>query len=182
MAKKRLKLGNKAKDVASGMVGVLTSRHVLFDGTVQFGLTPASASERESSEAKIIDEAQLVYVEDAIESTPPTSTTVMMGGLYRDELTGFTGTAGERVEFINGCVYYVLFPKPTLIQRFFGSTTDPKMFSAGRLVSVKKLSESYRESMTKPKEQNKPKAPTVETKEDTETKSVGGPTRSFGQY
>ncbi len=37
--------------------------------------------------------------------------TFQLGDILRDSITGFSGTATSRVEYINGCIHYGLVPK-----------------------------------------------------------------------
>lgn len=56
-----------------------------------------------------------------------------LGSILRDSITGFTGTATSRVEYLTGCVQYGIVPKCGKD----GKSTSVEYYDEQRLVFVK---------------------------------------------
>jgi hypothetical protein len=60
--KKQIELGNKVKDIVSGLIGIVVQKTEYLNGCVQYGVTPPVKKDSTDIVTYSIDEQQLEYV------------------------------------------------------------------------------------------------------------------------
>jgi hypothetical protein len=104
----RIKLGMMAKDIATGLTGVVTRRVDQLSGNTQFVLQPAGDG-KTAPDGHQIDHQQLEkvdngYMDRVIEVTEPTK--LRLGQKLRDMVSGHEGIATSKHTFMNGCEFF----------------------------------------------------------------------------
>lgn len=111
----KIKLGNKVKDIVTGMSGTATARTKYLNGTTQVLIKPEGVNnDGKSMEGEWVDVGQVVYVDNGVTNdvatVEQTKTNIKLGDLV-EHFSGFKGTTTERIEYLNGCVYFGVTPK-----------------------------------------------------------------------
>lgn len=66
MSKHKFVLGNRIKDLVSGVEGITTSRIEYINGCVQYSISPAADKDGKQPESFHYDQNQLEFVDDGI--------------------------------------------------------------------------------------------------------------------
>ena len=82
----KFKLGNKIKDLVSGVEGITTGRIEYLNGCVQYNITPPADKDGKQAESFYYDQNQLVIVDDGI------STKITTGNPAGNKNTGAAPT------------------------------------------------------------------------------------------
>lgn len=131
-------IGVEVRDRVSGFAGIAICKCWLLNGNVQFGLQPKGEAAN-MAEAKFVDFHLLEEIGKGVSAdVPPVDKTVTLnvGDVARDTVTGLKGTIIERIHFQNGCVYFIIQPKASILGRFIGEMPDSKQFMHQRLAKV----------------------------------------------
>lgn len=109
---KKVEMGHSAKNIITGIEGIVTARSETLNGTIQFCVTPEGVTpDGKPHEIKWMDEALLVGTDaNAMVAHELTKTNIVLGTTV-EHFSGFRGIALERIEYINGCVYIGVMPK-----------------------------------------------------------------------
>lgn len=114
-SKKPLEMGCKAKDAVTNFEGIITSKLTQLRGNVMWGLQPPLKKAGDSMpESIFVDEHLLIRTGDGVSKLIlPTDAEVKvkLGEEVEDTITSFAGTITSRVDYSNGCVYFVVDPK-----------------------------------------------------------------------
>jgi len=102
--KEEILLGQKVKCVVTNFEGVVTSISQYIHGTRRIGIQPPVGEDGKIPEGQDIDEPQLVItnLKQVIKVKMP-KPMILIGQEVVDPVTGFTGIAIGRCDFINGC-------------------------------------------------------------------------------
>lgn len=122
--KKPIRLGHKATDLVTGMVGFVTAYTDALGSARRWTLQLTEVKDGNYPNAFDIDDAQLEYVETKKPLTPtdpdPAMMAIELGSSVMDRVSEYRGKTVARIVFLNGCVYYrlegpVMKDKPTEI-------------------------------------------------------------------
>jgi hypothetical protein len=112
-----IKTGITAKDLTTGIKGILVAKQTLIGGTVQFNLQ-FDSSKKSTKACKYpavfsIDAIQLAYVDPGISdcAVEPVPATLQLGEPVTDIISGFKGVLTCETVFLNGCRYYTVEAK-----------------------------------------------------------------------
>lgn len=109
-----IKLGNKIKSTVTGFEGVTTSKSISLSGSEQYNIRPHGLNRDGDSITGIwydIQEVELIDVgifNGKINELPHSDIEL---GDDVEHISGFTGTVVERIEYMNGCLYFGVLPK-----------------------------------------------------------------------
>ena len=107
--------GVKAKDLITGLEGIITARADLLQGSRQWAIQPApTGDDKEPPKAHFIDEVSLQVTDAGISDIIPAETDkaiFKLGEEVTDKMTGFKGYIVEKVTYLNGCVHYAVSSK-----------------------------------------------------------------------
>lgn len=124
-----IKLGSTVTDVTTGFTGTATSRNEMFNGNVQYAVTPKSKDGLTMSEPYAIDVAQLKVKAKGVSNiaVDPQPHDFKIGQEVECILSGFKGCISGITTFLNGCVYVEIVKpaneaKKTEAQNMFVST------------------------------------------------------------
>lgn len=109
-----VQLGNRVRDMVSGMEGIAIARAVQINGNVRFSVQPP-AKETDMPKAIYFDEALLEVVDEGLAKrarTPPAeSYRFALGSRGRDRASGVEGLIFSHATYLDGCVFYELIPR-----------------------------------------------------------------------
>lgn len=111
---KEISIGCTVLDITSGIKGLAISRLTFLTGNVQYSVQVKSKEDGVYVEPMGFDVHQLDYVDDGVSSRAiagPADTGIALGSEVQDIVSGFKGLAIRKVEFMNGCVYYIVQAK-----------------------------------------------------------------------
>ncbi len=143
-----LQLGVRARDITTGLTGLLTMRALTLDGVVQYTIQPMGDGEK-IPEGWTIDEHSLEVVDAGIiaKVTPEaTNVSVRLGQEVTDKISGVVGITTRRVTYINGCVHFAVQPKVDKD----GKMPEAIYLDHGRLVASHQAVEAKPPSTTRP--------------------------------
>jgi hypothetical protein len=122
-------LGHKAKDIITGLEGVITAQAEFQHAPTRYELTPNKLN-KDGVVAKSVwmDEKRLKVAKAFVTPTEAVST-VTLGQDAKDSITGFKGIVTGRYTFLNGCIRLEITSK-TLKD---GTPVDPEVFDERRL-------------------------------------------------
>lgn len=114
METKEVLLGHRAKDVVSGLIGIVVHIAEPMTGMRQFAIQPEGDGST-IPDAYGVDENMLDFVDDGVagRSILPTEFKYDFGQEVRDITCGQVGTITNKVKYLNGCVRYGVIPKAT---------------------------------------------------------------------
>ena len=167
--KKEVTMGCQAKDLISGMKGTVTAMLESLSGTTQVVIHPPLGKGRGDEDRGIwCDTMNVEYSGEAkVKPVPVDDTsTIVLGSVYRDKVTGFEGTATVKVFYMTGCTQVSLQPKMTAKDKETGKLPDDVAFDWKRLEFV---------------EEGVVKAPPKEITAPAERRSPGGPVSMSGR-
>ena len=105
-------IGVKARDLVTGLEGILTARADLLQGSRQWAIQPpADPESKDVPKAVYTDEVSLETLDAGIRDRIPPRTPLAvfrLGEEVLDKMTGFQGFVAEQVQYQNGCVSYAL--------------------------------------------------------------------------
>lgn len=112
----QIRLGVNAKDLTTGVSGILTYSVLYMNGNLRFGLQPmAKAKDADKiPEAYELDVQCLEYIDEGVVSRVipcPIETGIVLGVEVEDIVTKQKGIATQRHDSMNGCVYYAVQSK-----------------------------------------------------------------------
>lgn len=108
---KNLKLGVKAKNNVNGFEGVITAKSIRLNGNISYLLSQQELKDGEHKKGQWYDEQVLKSDGKIIvEPTELAKTDVNLGDKVK-HYSGFIGVAEERIDYLNGCVYFHVMPK-----------------------------------------------------------------------
>lgn len=112
--KLELSLGVLATDILTGLSGTVNMRAIKMDGNIQFCIKPKIKKDGTDAEGFFVDEHLVkvtgVGISALVVPTDPT-VTVELGKKYLDVVSNIKGIAVERIDHLNGCVYFTVQPK-----------------------------------------------------------------------
>lgn len=111
-----VKLGNVARDAATGFTGTVEMISWTLGGNIHVILQPSceEGANNELRKSEEFDHHLVDFVSDGIADRvcPPDDVEPLeLGKRYRDKITGFTGIAVIKVASLQGCMQYGLTPK-----------------------------------------------------------------------
>jgi hypothetical protein len=136
------RLGVMARDVVTGLEGIVACKTEMLNGNVQLGIQPKGKGDK-IEEAHFIDWHTLEVIGEGIaDKVPPIdrSPTIKLGQRVFDRVSGMTGIAVERTTFLNGCVYFAV-QGPYRKEQLLGDLSQPVRFPHQRLESYRTLGE-----------------------------------------
>lgn len=104
-------LGDMAKDKVTNFTGIVVAVSYEIDGTIFIGLQPRELDNGKPAEALDFDIERVEVTEAGMAKTHDTETvkrSVKIGAIYRDRVSGATGTAIRRIDFLGGCTRVTL--------------------------------------------------------------------------
>lgn len=107
MSKTDVILGVVARDKVGGLEGVVTSKVWMFNGCIQFGISPkVESGKSENPKGQCFDVQQLEVISDSAMPAPVEPTMPFkFGDLVEDSISGARGKVVEIILFLNGCLY-----------------------------------------------------------------------------
>ena len=112
---KEIILGCKAKDKISGIEGIATIKSTHLNGCTRYFIQPPvkKKNDTEVPEGFWIDEEEIIYIDVGHSKTKGVLTSVKrlnitLGEKIKDLVTGISGIATSKTEFMNGCVQYAM--------------------------------------------------------------------------
>lgn len=109
-----INLGDFAREKVTGFEGIVAIISYEMDGTVLLALQPRDLVDGKPAEMHEFDIERIEMVEAAVARTHNSEDarqSVRLGGIYKDTVTGFNGTAVRRIDFLGGCTRVVLSGK-----------------------------------------------------------------------
>ncbi|MEN3238639.1 hypothetical protein PUR29_34935 [Methylobacterium ajmalii] len=143
-----LQIGVRARDITTGLTGLLTMRALTLDGVIQYTIQPMGDGEK-IPEGWTIDEHSLEVVDAGIiaKVTPEaTNVSVRLGQEVTDKISGVVGITTRRITYINGCVQFAVQPKVDKD----GKMPEAIYLDHGRLVASHQAVEAKPPSTTRP--------------------------------
>jgi hypothetical protein len=135
---KPIVLGCEVKDKVSGFTGQVTIKHEMLGGNVMWAIQPPVVIKKDTEikmpDAVSLDAHMLKRTGDGISAELPpidTTCTIKPGEKVEDIITGYRGTATEKVTFQNGCVYFQV--EGPLTQKLPENLPKAKLFLHSRL-------------------------------------------------
>jgi len=113
--KSKLEMGCKAKHLISKVEGIIIAKTTYLNGMIQYGIN-IQKNDRDGKPLDPLwhDENSLKRTGDGVikemKIPKPTETDIELGMTVK-HFNGFTGTATEMIEYINGCVHIEVTPK-----------------------------------------------------------------------
>lgn len=105
-------LGQKVKDIVTGLEGVAVNRADYLHGCARVGIQPALDKDGKIPDTVDIDEPQLkVLVKKQILKAKKPKILIKLGQKINDPVSGVDGIALGRCTFLNGCARILLQPK-----------------------------------------------------------------------
>jgi hypothetical protein len=127
-------LGHKAKDIITGLEGVITAQAEFQFALARYELTPTKPNKDGTFVKPVwLDEPRLKVVNTFMMPTQSVPT-VKFGVDVEDKISGFKGIVTGRYTFLNGCIRIEVTPR-TLKD---GSPVDPEVFDEQRLTAKSK--------------------------------------------
>lgn len=155
-------MGCEVEDRVSGFHGTVIIKHEVLGGNVMWSVQPKAVPEPGKAitmpESISIDQHMLVRTGDGISESLPVvdaDCTIKPGQKVKDKITGYEGTATEKVTFQNGCIYFSV--EGPLTQKLPDGIPKSKLFIHSRL--DKKADGVSKDTRLVPQETAAPKKP-----------------------
>lgn len=109
---KTILLGQKVKDIVTGLEGIAVMRAEYLHGCARVGIQPPKDKEGKVPEWIDVDEPQIeVIVKKQILKTKKPKVLIMLGQKIHDPVSGAEGIAVGRCSYLNGCARICLQPR-----------------------------------------------------------------------
>jgi len=106
-----MKLGIKVKDSINGIEGIATAKSISINGAIQYCVKPKSLNVNGiPKESFWLDKQYVERIGKSYLKPLKLSYTNIKLGDYVTHVNGFKGIAVERLEYLNGCVYFYVLP------------------------------------------------------------------------
>lgn len=127
------RLGETYTDLISGFTGIAVIRYTNLDGRTLIDLA-SKVTEKGSLKSHESFDSTMLRSESGETPVllPVPESEIVLGRVYRDELTDFVGTATTRADHVNGCVQFGL--EPRVDEK--GERRKGYLFDDSRLVDV----------------------------------------------
>lgn len=109
MERREVKLGNKAKDAASGFTGIVTEMLIQRNGNIMFGICPESKEGNQKPDPLFFDWNLVDFVDEGLADRVPEfkhDNLHEIGDKVKDEISGYSGEITSKCYYVNGCVLY----------------------------------------------------------------------------
>ena len=131
-----LKLGMWMRDTVTGFSGYAINKMFFLNGCIQYALRPKAKNPTELPDSVWVDDQQLLVdkkIKPLMRNVQNADNGFKLGQTLKDSITGFSGIATGKAEFLNGQVQFGLKPKQKE-----GETKVPEAewFDASQLVFV----------------------------------------------
>lgn len=111
MKKEDLELGNRAKNRVHGRTGILTARSIRLNGNVSYLIKPDKLDKDEKVfDGTWTDDIMIEKIGEGIVGAELMKTSIELG-MTVEHFNGFQGIVTERMDYLNGCVYFNVMPK-----------------------------------------------------------------------
>lgn len=96
-----IKLGDRVKDVYTGLHGIATARYLFLYGCSRICVEPTELKDGKPVESSTFDEQRVEIVEPGQRVAPQDVPRIKLGDKVKDRMTGFAGVATARYTYLH---------------------------------------------------------------------------------